>query len=93
MKEHVFVVRIWREYREVEEKEPRFRGMVQHMATGEKQYFNDVSRIATFLATHLNLSEESSVGQAQQLTEHREEGFEQSSTHSPHETGAEDGSA
>jgi hypothetical protein len=57
VKEHLFVVRIWREYREIEGEEPRFRGMIQHAVTGEKQYFNDISYIAAFLAAHLNLPE------------------------------------
>ena len=57
MKEHVFVVRIWCEHREIEGEAPRFRGMIQHAVTGEKQYFNDIDNIAEFLATQLNLSE------------------------------------
>lgn len=57
MEEFIFVVRIWQEYREIEGEEPRFRGMIQHVSTGEKQYFNDISHIAKFLASYLNLDQ------------------------------------
>ncbi|MCB8942773.1 MAG: hypothetical protein H6658_03240 [Ardenticatenaceae bacterium] len=90
MKEHVFVVRIWREYREIEGEAPRFRGMIQHAVTGEKQYFNDINNIAEFLATHLNLADAPDI-QSKYHAQLWSEDLPQSSNLSPKEPGVQDG--
>jgi hypothetical protein len=91
VKEHFFVVRIWREYREIEGQPPRFRGMIQHAVTGEKQYFNDISSIAAFLATHLHLADVSEEESQYQLKFWEEE-LQQSPLFLPQDVGKEDGS-
>ena len=91
VKEHVFVVRIWREYREIEGEAPRFRGMIQHAVTGEKQYFNDIGNVSEFLATHLNLSKPSKTA-PQFDAKLWKETLSQPSARSPEEPGVQDGS-
>ena len=91
IKEHVFVVRIWREHREIEGEAPRLRGMIQHAVTGEKQYFNDIGNVSEFLATHLNLSQTSKT-KPQFRTKIWEENLSQVPTHLPEEPGVKDGS-
>ena len=90
MREHVFVVRIWREYREIEGETPGFRGMIQHAVTGEKQYFDDIGSIAAFLAMRLGLAEGTDENK-QLLARFWEEKKQRPSSHSTKESGAQDG--
>ena len=46
---HVFIMRIWREPREVEGAEPEWRGVVEYLATGDKSYFNSLDTLLAFL--------------------------------------------
>lgn len=51
--EHVFIIRIWWEYREIEGEPPIYRGMIQHIETGNKQYFKDLATIQQFITPYL----------------------------------------
>ncbi|MCA9957917.1 MAG: hypothetical protein R3E31_12790 [Chloroflexota bacterium] len=53
MNEHVFVIRIWWEYREIEGELPSYRGVIQHVETGKKQYFKDLGTIQHFITSFL----------------------------------------
>jgi hypothetical protein len=46
---HVFTLRIWREPREVRSAKPKWRGVIIHLATGEKKYFESLDEILTFI--------------------------------------------
>jgi hypothetical protein len=49
----VFIVRIWREPREIEKAGVEWRGVIEHMPTGVRRYFKDLGVIATFIKTYL----------------------------------------
>lgn len=53
MNEHIFVIRIWWEYREIEGESPSYRGMIQDVTTGEKHYFRDLNTTIRFIAPYL----------------------------------------
>lgn len=48
-----FIVRIWLERREIEGAAPEWRGVIEHVSTGERNYFKQLTEIATYLVPHL----------------------------------------
>jgi len=50
---HVFVVRIWREPREIPGASPQWRGVIERMSGGERRYVKDVDEISAFIAPYL----------------------------------------
>ncbi len=50
---HSFIVRIWLEPREIAGATVEWRGVIEHVASGERLYINDVDRIAEFIAPYL----------------------------------------
>ena len=50
--EHLFIVRIWLETSS--EAEPAWRGAVEHIPTGERQYFIDLSSLMDFIKLRLD---------------------------------------
>jgi hypothetical protein len=50
---HVFIVRIWREPREIEEAQAEWRGVVEHIPTGQRRYFKDMDEIKHFVQPYL----------------------------------------
>ena len=51
---HSFIVRIWLEPRELAEAVPEWRGVVEHVASGERRYFIDLDDLLNFIASHLD---------------------------------------
>jgi len=51
---HVFIVRIWCERREIEGRMPTWRGMIEHVPSGERRYFKDLDEIHGFIAPICN---------------------------------------
>ncbi len=49
---HVFIVRIWSEPREIEDAPVEWRGVVEHLFSGDKHYLKDLAEIITFIAQH-----------------------------------------
>ena len=49
----VFIVRIWREPREIDGATPKWRGLVEHVTSGERRYVERLNEIAPFIASHL----------------------------------------
>jgi hypothetical protein len=49
----VFIVRLWRERREIEGARPVLRGTVEHVSSSERLSVRDVSGIVTFLLHHV----------------------------------------
>lgn len=47
-----FVVRIWLERREIIGALPVWRGMIEHVASGKRQYFIDLDSIVIFMAEY-----------------------------------------
>jgi hypothetical protein len=50
---HVFIVRIWREPREIEEAQAEWRGVVEHIPTGQRRYFKDMDEIKHVVQPYL----------------------------------------
>jgi len=51
---HVFMVRIWRERREIEGAPPEWRGAIEHVASGERRYVKQVDEIVAFISRYWN---------------------------------------
>ena len=52
-KRHVFIVRIWLESREVDNRSPVWRGQIEAVNTGQKQAIEKLTDINEFIAPHL----------------------------------------
>jgi hypothetical protein len=50
---HVFVIRMWREPREIEGKESEWRGVIEHVATRERCHVRALHEITIFLAAYI----------------------------------------
>lgn len=46
----VFVVRIWREHGDGDDIPPGIRLVVEHIATGQRRYFDDLEKVTEFMA-------------------------------------------
>jgi hypothetical protein len=46
---HVFILRIWRERREIEQASPKWRGVITHLTSEKKQYFEELDKISEFI--------------------------------------------
>lgn len=49
----VFIVRVWREAREIEGAKPLWRGMIELIPTGERQYLTTLDEITAYIARRL----------------------------------------
>ena len=49
-----FVLRVWKESREIKGASPTWRGMIQHVSTGERRYFADAGELTRYLERHLD---------------------------------------
>lgn len=43
---HAFIVRIWIEHRESKDAEPIWRGVIEHVDSGDQVYFDQLDQIA-----------------------------------------------
>jgi hypothetical protein len=50
----VFIVRIWREAREIEGRLPEWRGMIESVQSGERRYVRNLTDIIAFIAPYLH---------------------------------------
>lgn len=50
---HVFIIRVWRESREIEGATPQWRGVIEHVTSGERRYVQNLNDISAFIATYL----------------------------------------
>ncbi|GAB4280622.1 MAG: hypothetical protein Kow0092_36230 [Deferrisomatales bacterium] len=48
--DHVFIVRLWREPREIEGAEPLWRGVIEEVRSGQRRYFDELEEIVGFIA-------------------------------------------
>lgn len=53
MTENTFVIRIWCEHSEQESVKPQFRGVIEHVISGQRQYLADTQVIIQFIQNHL----------------------------------------
>lgn len=52
-KTHSFIVRIWLESRDIKGKAPEWRGMIEHVTSGDQHYFQDMAHIPIFMELYL----------------------------------------
>jgi hypothetical protein len=50
---HTFIIRIWREPREPAGRPFRWRGVIEHMASGQSHYLTHLSEIPEFIVPYL----------------------------------------
>ena len=50
---HAFVVRVWLEPREIEDAPPEWRGVIEHVPTGERRYLKNLDDIRRFIVSYL----------------------------------------
>ncbi len=53
MYEQKFLLRLWCEQREIEQAAPEVRGLIEHIASGDRRYLNDLHTIPLFIAAYL----------------------------------------
>lgn len=46
----VFIVRVWREHSDDDDIPPRIRLVVEHVATDQRRYFDDLKKVPEFMA-------------------------------------------
>jgi hypothetical protein len=51
---HSFIIRIWWEQRENTADAPVWRGVIEHISSGEKRYFIKLEEIIPFILHHIN---------------------------------------
>ena len=49
----IFIVRIWNEPREVERSKPEWRGMVEHVRSGQQRYFKHLDELLVFMLSYV----------------------------------------
>jgi hypothetical protein len=53
---HTFIARFWLEPRELKGKKPIWRGMIEHVASGQRKYLEDLEEIKNFIWSLLHKS-------------------------------------
>lgn len=52
---HVFILRFWLEPREIEDAEPEWRGVIEHVESGDHRYFRNLEVMASFMTKHFDI--------------------------------------
>lgn len=50
----VFIVRLWRELREIDGARPLLRGTVEHVPSGQRLYIKEVDEVKQFILPYLD---------------------------------------
>jgi hypothetical protein len=53
---HVFILRLWLEPREIEDGEPEWRGVIEHIESGDHSAFRNLEVMLSFITKHLDVS-------------------------------------
>jgi hypothetical protein len=59
---HAFIIRVWLEHRELQGAPAEWRGMIQHVASGERLYIKDLNQIKVFVRSYVEKMEVKSSG-------------------------------
>ena len=51
---HVFIVRLWKEPREVDGAQPQWRGMIEHVPTGERRALGRIDGVCEVIRARLD---------------------------------------
>jgi hypothetical protein len=54
---HTFIVRIWREPREIEGMTPEWRGVVERVGNGDHRYFQRLDELVGFMQGYMTLND------------------------------------
>ena len=54
---HTFIARFLLEPREIKDAKPIWRGVVEHVASGQRRYLEDLYEVKAFIAVHLQDTE------------------------------------
>lgn len=54
LRSHSFIVRLWREGRERPDAVQEWRGVVEHVPSGERRYFLELSEIVAFIQANIS---------------------------------------
>jgi hypothetical protein len=54
---HTFIARFWLEPREIKNAKPIWRGVVEHVASGQRRYLRDLDEVKAFVASYLQGTE------------------------------------
>lgn len=52
--DHAFIIRIWKENREIQDASPTWRGVIEHVPTGKRRYLRNLGHIIAFLSPYFN---------------------------------------
>lgn len=50
---HAFIIRIWKEKREIQGASPLWRGFIEHVPSGKRRYLQDLAHIITFITPYI----------------------------------------
>lgn len=50
---HTFIARFWLELREIKGAKPIWRGVVEHISSGQRRYLKDLDEIKEFITVHM----------------------------------------
>lgn len=56
----VFILRLWREPREIEGADPEWRGVIEHLKTGERRYWTGFDDMLDFLSFYAPITDKRS---------------------------------
>lgn len=51
--DHAFIIRIWQENRDIPNALPRWRGVIQHVMSGDQKVINKLDDILDFISPYL----------------------------------------
>ena len=51
---HSFVIRIWRENRDLPDAQPVWRGWIEHVQSRQRHYFQEIGRIHHIVASYVS---------------------------------------
>ena len=54
---HSFIVRIWREPREIEGLAAEWRGLIERVGSGERRYFQRLDELVSFMQGYMTLND------------------------------------
>ena len=50
---HTFIARFWLESREIKDAKPIWRGVIEHVASGQRRYLQDLDEVKAFVTSYL----------------------------------------
>ena len=54
---HTFIVRVWREPREIEGLAAEWRGLIERVGSGDRRYFQRLDELVSFMQGYMTLED------------------------------------